>query len=135
MKNNPIALAAVSMMALGLVLGATPATAAKMDISVGMQLEPPNLDPTGGAAAVYAAGALWPLLRAEELDDLEILSLLLAAVDRAGGILSYFTRHPTAANLLLVVLVVLKMRGAHSVSVSDKRVARLEALGVRWRAR
>lgn len=32
--------------------------------------------------------------------------------DRAGGILSYFTRHPTAANLLLVVLVVLGLAAA-----------------------
>ena len=31
---------------------------------------------------------------------------------RAGGILSYFTRHPTAANLLLVVLVVLGLAAA-----------------------
>ncbi|MGK7654355.1 efflux RND transporter permease subunit [Roseovarius sp. B08] len=32
--------------------------------------------------------------------------------DRASGILSYFTRHPTAANLLLVVLVVLGLAAA-----------------------
>ncbi|WP_428514786.1 efflux RND transporter permease subunit [Roseovarius sp.] len=32
--------------------------------------------------------------------------------ERAGGILSYFTRHPTAANLLLVVLVVLGLAAA-----------------------
>ncbi|MFN3207844.1 MAG: efflux RND transporter permease subunit [Roseovarius sp.] len=32
--------------------------------------------------------------------------------DSAGGMLSYFTRHPTAANLLLVVLVVLGLAAA-----------------------
>ncbi len=36
------------VVALGTVL---PAHAAKTDITIGMQLEPPNLDPTGGAAA------------------------------------------------------------------------------------
>jgi len=51
MTKNPIAAAAVSILALGLAFGVTPATAAKMDATIGMQLEPPNLDPTGGAAA------------------------------------------------------------------------------------
>ncbi|WP_417422951.1 ABC transporter substrate-binding protein [Hoeflea sp.] len=51
MTKNPIAAAAVSILALGLALGVTPAMAAKMDATIGMQLEPPNLDPTGGAAA------------------------------------------------------------------------------------
>lgn len=51
MTKYPIAAAAVSILALGLGLGMTPAIAAKMDVSIGMQLEPPNLDPTGGAAA------------------------------------------------------------------------------------
>ncbi|WP_299869050.1 ABC transporter substrate-binding protein [uncultured Hoeflea sp.] len=51
MTKYPMAAAAVSMLALGLGLGMTPAVAAKMDVSIGMQLEPPNLDPTGGAAA------------------------------------------------------------------------------------
>lgn len=51
MTNNPIAAAAVSILALGLGLIAAPALAAKMDVTIGMQLEPPNLDPTGGAAA------------------------------------------------------------------------------------
>ncbi|MCY0092902.1 ABC transporter substrate-binding protein [Hoeflea ulvae] len=51
MTKNPIAAAAVSILALGLALGVTPATAAGMDATIGMQLEPPNLDPTGGAAA------------------------------------------------------------------------------------
>jgi len=51
MIKKPIAAAAVSLLALGLALGVTPATAAKMDATIGMQLEPPNLDPTGGAAA------------------------------------------------------------------------------------
>jgi len=37
------------MLAAGMVAGA--AQAAKMDVTIGMQLEPPNLDPTGGAAA------------------------------------------------------------------------------------
>jgi peptide/nickel transport system substrate-binding protein len=50
MTKNPIVAAAFSIMALGLGLGA-PAMAAKMDATIGMQLEPPNLDPTGGAAA------------------------------------------------------------------------------------
>ncbi|MDF1610413.1 ABC transporter substrate-binding protein [Hoeflea sp. YIM 152468] len=51
MTNNPIAAVAASILALGLTLGVTPAMAAKMDVTIGMQLEPPNLDPTGGAAA------------------------------------------------------------------------------------
>lgn len=51
MTKYPMAAAAVSILALGLGLGMTPAVAAKMDVSIGMQLEPPNLDPTGGAAA------------------------------------------------------------------------------------
>ena len=51
MTKNPIAATAVSLLALGLALGVTPAMAAKMDVTIGMQLEPPNLDPTGGAAA------------------------------------------------------------------------------------
>ena len=51
MTKTPIAAAAVSLLTLGLALGVTPATAAKMDATIGMQLEPPNLDPTGGAAA------------------------------------------------------------------------------------
>ena len=44
---------AVRFAMLGLVAlaYAVPAHAAKDSISVGMQLEPPNLDPTGGAAA------------------------------------------------------------------------------------
>ena len=37
--------------ALALVLGSTAAFATTTDITIGMQLEPPNLDPTGGAAA------------------------------------------------------------------------------------
>ncbi len=37
--------------ALALVLGATAAYATTTEITIGMQLEPPNLDPTGGAAA------------------------------------------------------------------------------------
>ncbi|WP_394691303.1 ABC transporter substrate-binding protein [Hoeflea sp.] len=51
MTKNPIMAAAVSILALGLGLGVAPAMAAKMDATIGMQLEPPNLDPTGGAAA------------------------------------------------------------------------------------
>ena len=51
MTKNSITAAAVSLLALGLALGVNPAMAAKMDASIGMQLEPPNLDPTGGAAA------------------------------------------------------------------------------------
>ena len=51
MTLNPIAAAAVSILALGLGLAAAPAQAARMDAIIGMQLEPPNLDPTGGAAA------------------------------------------------------------------------------------
>ena len=45
MKLSPIALAA------GLMLVAGAAFAQRTDIVVGMQLEPPNLDPTAGAAA------------------------------------------------------------------------------------
>lgn len=37
--------------ALALILGSTAAFATTTDITIGMQLEPPNLDPTGGAAA------------------------------------------------------------------------------------
>lgn len=37
--------------ALALTTALTPALAAQTDISIGMVLEPPNLDPTGGAAA------------------------------------------------------------------------------------
>jgi len=33
------------------ILVAGAAQAAKTDVTIGMQLEPPNLDPTGGAAA------------------------------------------------------------------------------------
>ena len=51
MMKNTIAVAAASLLALGFGLTAAPAFAAKMDVTVGMQLEPPNLDPTGGAAA------------------------------------------------------------------------------------
>ena len=51
MKINKITAAAASILALGLAFGAAPALAAKMDATIGMQLEPPNLDPTGGAAA------------------------------------------------------------------------------------
>lgn len=51
MTKNPIIAAAVSILALSLGLGVAPAMAAKMDATIGMQLEPPNLDPTGGAAA------------------------------------------------------------------------------------
>ncbi|MDP2734134.1 MAG: ABC transporter substrate-binding protein, partial [Hoeflea sp.] len=51
MTKNPIAAAAVSILALSLGLIAAPALAARMDVTIGMQLEPPNLDPTGGAAA------------------------------------------------------------------------------------
>lgn len=51
MTKNPFAAAAVSILAIGLGLAATPALAAKMNATIGMQLEPPNLDPTGGAAA------------------------------------------------------------------------------------
>jgi peptide/nickel transport system substrate-binding protein len=51
MTKNPIMAAAVSILALSLGLGVAPAMAAKMDATIGMQLEPPNLDPTGGAAA------------------------------------------------------------------------------------
>ena len=45
MKLSPLALAA------GLMLVAGAAFAQRTDIVVGMQLEPPNLDPTAGAAA------------------------------------------------------------------------------------
>ena len=37
--------------ALALVLGSSAAFATTTDITIGMQLEPPNLDPTSGAAA------------------------------------------------------------------------------------
>ena len=43
--------ALTSAAAMTLVLGAGPAIAARTDAIIGMQLEPPNLDPTGGAAA------------------------------------------------------------------------------------
>jgi len=45
------ALALVHSAALGLVLSAGTAFATNTEISIGMGLEPPNLDPTGGAAA------------------------------------------------------------------------------------
>jgi len=51
MTRNTITAAAASILALGLAFGAAPALAAKTSASIGMQLEPPNLDPTGGAAA------------------------------------------------------------------------------------
>lgn len=51
MKNFPMTATAISILAVALGLGAAPAMAAKTDVSIGMQLEPPNLDPTGGAAA------------------------------------------------------------------------------------
>jgi len=51
MTRNRIAVAAASLLALTLGLGVAPASAARTDITVGMQLEPPNLDPTAGAAA------------------------------------------------------------------------------------
>ncbi|MDY6858309.1 MAG: ABC transporter substrate-binding protein [Pseudomonadota bacterium] len=41
----------IRMTAAALALGAGPALAAQDTITLGMQLEPPNLDPTGGAAA------------------------------------------------------------------------------------
>lgn len=49
--NKSKSLAAVSALAMALGLAIVPAEAAKTDISVGMVLEPPNLDPTAGAAA------------------------------------------------------------------------------------
>jgi ABC-type dipeptide transport system, periplasmic component len=49
MIKNALAAAAVSIAALTAAMA--PALAAKMDVTIGMQLEPPNLDPTGGAAA------------------------------------------------------------------------------------
>lgn len=51
MTKKTLAAAAVSLVALALGMGVAPAIAAKMDVTIGMQLEPPNLDPTGGAAA------------------------------------------------------------------------------------
>jgi len=42
---------AASLIALAIGLSVAPAMAARTDINVGMVLEPPNLDPTGGAAA------------------------------------------------------------------------------------
>ncbi|MDP3524789.1 MAG: ABC transporter substrate-binding protein [Hoeflea sp.] len=51
MTRTAITAAAVSILALGLAFGPAPALAAKNSASIGMQLEPPNLDPTGGAAA------------------------------------------------------------------------------------
>lgn len=51
MTRTAITAAAASILALGLAFGPTPALAAKTDAAIGMQLEPPNLDPTGGAAA------------------------------------------------------------------------------------
>jgi peptide/nickel transport system substrate-binding protein len=55
MTMKPFSAVAASILALGLGLGlgsgVAPAMAAKMDATIGMQLEPPNLDPTGGAAA------------------------------------------------------------------------------------
>lgn len=50
MIRNAFTATAVSLMALALGFSA-PAHAARMDVTIGMQLEPPNLDPTGGAAA------------------------------------------------------------------------------------
>ena len=35
---------------LAVLLSTTSAFAARSDVTIGMQLEPPNLDPTGGAA-------------------------------------------------------------------------------------
>ena len=42
---------AASLLALAISLSVAPAMAARTDINVGLVLEPPNLDPTGGAAA------------------------------------------------------------------------------------
>jgi peptide/nickel transport system substrate-binding protein len=49
--NTSRPLAAVSALAMAIGLAVVPAHAARTDISVGMVLEPPNLDPTAGAAA------------------------------------------------------------------------------------
>lgn len=49
MTNKILTLALASALALTTAL--TPAMAARTDINIGMVLEPPNLDPTGGAAA------------------------------------------------------------------------------------
>ena len=46
MKNK-----SATIIAFGLLLGLSSIASARTDIIVGMQLEPPNLDPTGGAAA------------------------------------------------------------------------------------
>ncbi|MBU4531695.1 MAG: ABC transporter substrate-binding protein [Hoeflea sp.] len=51
MTRTAITATAASILALGLAFGPAPALAAKTSASIGMQLEPPNLDPTGGAAA------------------------------------------------------------------------------------
>ncbi|PWW00463.1 peptide/nickel transport system substrate-binding protein [Hoeflea marina] len=51
MKIYALAMSSVAVIALASGLAVIPAAAAKMDVTVGMQLEPPNLDPTGGAAA------------------------------------------------------------------------------------
>lgn len=48
--KRPVAAAMIAAAMIAAVV-ATPAHAAKDSITVGMQLEPPNLDPTGGAAA------------------------------------------------------------------------------------
>jgi len=48
MSFHPRTALLASVIALGTALGAA---AAQTDITIGMQLEPPNLDPTGGAAA------------------------------------------------------------------------------------
>ncbi|OCW56090.1 ABC transporter substrate-binding protein [Hoeflea olei] len=51
MTGKSIAAAAISLLALSVAFVPAPAFAARTDASIGMQLEPPNLDPTGGAAA------------------------------------------------------------------------------------
>lgn len=51
MKFYALAASSVALIGLAAGLAVTPAVAARMDATVGMQLEPPNLDPTGGAAA------------------------------------------------------------------------------------
>ena len=51
---------ALSTFAAAAVMNVSAVLAAQTSITVGMQLEPPNLDPTGGAAAAtHRLGLFW----------------------------------------------------------------------------
>ena len=71
-----------SLAAGALVLATAGATAAQDDITIGMVLEPPNLDPTGGAAAAMLTGDRGAAI----VEGRELAGFKQALGDRAGEV-------------------------------------------------